>query len=41
MPKKPFPKPQQEITIFRNGTVQRLKPPYTPEQAKKFRDSLK
>lgn len=30
-------KPEQNITILRNGKVQRLKTPYSPEQAKNFR----
>ena len=31
-------KPQQDITMLRNGKVRILKTPYTPQQAKKFRN---
>ncbi len=29
---------QKNITILRNGKVKKLKTPYTPQQAMKFRD---
>jgi len=35
--KKKF-KYEEDITILRKGKVRRLKTPYTPEQARRFRD---
>lgn len=36
--KKRKVKPQQDIIILKNGQVRKLKAPYTPEQAQKFRN---
>jgi len=38
MKKKRQFKPEQDITIIRDGKVRKLKTPYTPEQAKQFRN---
>lgn len=38
MKKKKLHEHEKDITILRKGTVTKLKAPYTPAQARKFRD---